>query len=85
MPDLDEVLNPEALWDVFNDAAINNVYATCPYLLKNGEAGAYGPNTCHGGCREEPECVTGGPHAEQDEMEAVADYLRRALTEGDTP
>ena len=79
MPDLDEVLNPEALWDVFNDAAINNVYATCPYLLKNGELGAYGPTTCHGGCHEEPACVTGGPRVEQDEMEAVAEYVRAAL------
>lgn len=83
MADLDEVLDPEALWDVFNDAAIGNVYATCPYRLKNGEPGAYGPNTCHGGCREEPECVTGGPYEQQDEMAAVAEYLRHALSEGE--
>lgn len=33
----------------------------CPYLLQNGAMGAYGPNTCRGGCVDEPVCVTAGP------------------------
>ena len=32
----------------------------CPYLLQDGSEGAYGPNTCTGGCSDEPECVTYG-------------------------
>lgn len=33
----------------------------CPYLLQDGSEGAYGPNTCMGGCVDEPACDTGCP------------------------
>ena len=32
----------------------------CPYLLQDGSEGVYGPNTCMGGCYDEPECGTHG-------------------------
>lgn len=68
--DMASEFGPDA-WAAFKDAEINNVYATCPYALQNGEEGNYGPNTCHGGCIDEPECHTCGPYTQQDEMEAV--------------
>ena len=40
--------------------AIDESPLGCPYLLQNGAEGAYGPNTCNRGCRDEPECVTFG-------------------------
>jgi hypothetical protein len=40
--------------------AIEESSLGCPYLLQNGAEGAYGPNTCNRGCRDEPECITFG-------------------------
>jgi hypothetical protein len=40
--------------------AIDESPLGCPYLLQNGAEGAYGPNTCNRGCRDEPECITFG-------------------------
>ena len=40
--------------------AIDESPLGCPYLLQNGAEGAYGPNTCNRGCRDEPGCVTFG-------------------------
>lgn len=46
----------------------------CPYLFRCPAEGAHGPQTCPGGCRDEP-CTTGGPYPifEHDDLvEAVA-------------
>lgn len=50
----------KALLDLLRDPT-----PLCPYALrrKGGPPlqGAYGPNTCGGGCVDEPVCHTGGP------------------------
>ncbi len=38
--------------------ALDETPMGCPYLLKNGAEGAYGPNTCMSGCSDEPICMT---------------------------
>lgn len=54
---------------------------TCSYLLKNGEDGAYGPNTCSFGCSEEPECQTCMPDGGWDSQQrARAEAAEGLLT-----
>ena len=47
-------------WALLGVAA-TEAYARCPYRLQDGGEGRYGPNTCIGGCWEEPMCVTSEP------------------------
>lgn len=61
-----------SILEALNDNAVQQMYASCPYLLRDGSEGAYGPNTCIGGCREEPECVTGGEFEPLPEETVVA-------------
>ena len=67
----------EALGAVFMAEA----YAGCPYLLQNGAEGKYGPNTCIGGCWEEPSCVTMEPEggwqvSVREDLDVVAELAR---------
>lgn len=70
----------EALESALDDASWRQMYATCPYLLKNGEEGAYGPNTCHAGCSQEPVCVTGS-FTEDDARDPVVQAVEEVLAD----
>ena len=51
----------------------------CPYLRQDGSMGRHGPNTCLGGCWEEPRCITTEPEGGWGSLKRGRERRRDAL------